>query len=162
LIQIITYLKLDAGDPQTLKQAERAQAGNAKEGVQTREVKKSGRKKWKDKLESRQQAQSHDSQVGSPSTATPSNGRSASGARINEEGAEYEAQTYEHVKGASGVPSNRAIGKVRKASDLGGPVSKRIKLDGPWFCVDDWIMYRVVRSGFVYAVGIIVLRLYCL
>lgn len=131
LIKIVADLKVDAGDHQSPKHTERARANNAKEGVQTRDVKKSGRKKWQDKLESRQQAQSHDSQIGSPSKATPSDGRSPSGTRINEEGIEFEAQTYDHVKGASGVPSNSAVGKVRKASDLGRPASKRIKLDDP-------------------------------
>jgi hypothetical protein len=111
-----------------------ARAGSAKEGVQTREVKKSGRKKWQDKMESRQQAQSLDSQVGSP---TPPNGRPPPRTSTNEEGVEVEAQEDQHVKGGTEPSSNNTVGKVRKDSDLGGaadsdvPASKRIKFDDP-------------------------------
>jgi len=103
-----------------------------KERLQSRQVKKSGRKKWQDKMESRQQALAQGSQAGSASKNKPSDDLSPSRTITNQESAEFEAQVYEHMKDASKPTSGGILGTVRKASGAGDsdkPSRKRIRVD---------------------------------
>ena len=86
-------------------------------GQQSREVKKSGRKKWQDKIESRQQQRA---QKGTPSNE---NGSTTSRAAVDREATPSES----HVKEGD-IPS-----KARKATDAGnseGRATKKLRTDG--------------------------------
>ncbi|KIM22844.1 hypothetical protein M408DRAFT_332713 [Serendipita vermifera MAFF 305830] len=111
------------------KTRDQTQGGNVTESQQIRAVKKSGRKKWQEKLESRQQGQSHDGQAGSPRTTAD---QTPVEPGISHENPEPEARNGGHSMDTEGVLTGKAKRMMERtdADSSEEPVTKKIRTDG--------------------------------